>query len=230
MERAPSRFSPAATSSLRCTAQSEAYGTSRVSARSFETTKVRKETLESDFVSLLAELRPQPDYLGLFREVVLDVWQERQQETKERRAALEAELREIKRRRDRLVEVYVYQQTLSEEIYQEQMGKPGEAQALAQMQLHDAQIDEIDIEAVLAFSEHLALRTDRMWIAASLDQRQMLQKTLYPQGLKTSENLLVRTAPSLLLFGTYDPSEASGEGWYPQRDSNPCCRLERAES
>jgi site-specific DNA recombinase len=38
-------------------------------------TKVRREVLENDFTDLLAKLRPQPGYLALFREVVLDVWQ-----------------------------------------------------------------------------------------------------------------------------------------------------------
>lgn len=35
------------------------------------------------------------------------------------------------------------------------MGKLSEAQTLAQMRLHDAQLDEVDLEAALAFAEHL---------------------------------------------------------------------------
>ncbi len=176
-------------------------------------TKVRREALEADFTNLLAELRPQPEYLALFREVVLDVWQGRQKEIEDRRAIWDAELREIKRKRDRLVELYVYQQALAEEVYQEQMVKLSEAQTLVQLKLHDAQLDEIDIEAVLAFADHLALRADRMWIAASLDQRQRLQKVLYPEGLKTRENQIVRTTPSLLLFSLWEKPASFGRGF-----------------
>jgi site-specific DNA recombinase len=183
-------------------------------------TKIRREDLEEDFTNLLADLRPQPEHLALFRAVVLDVWQSQQEEVVARRAALEAELREIKRRRDRLVEVYVYQQGLSEDVYQEQVAKLSEAQSIAQMRLHDAEVEELDIEAVLAFAEHLALHADRMWIAASLDQRQTLQKALYPQGIRTRENRLVRTAPSLLLFNTWEQPASPGEGWCALEDSN----------
>jgi site-specific DNA recombinase len=193
-------------------------------------TKIRREKLEADFGALLADLRPEPTYLALFREIVLDVWTGRQKEVMARRSALEEELRELKRRRDRLVEVYVYQQTISEEIYQEQMFKLSEAQTLAQMRLHDAQEAEVDVQAVLTFAEHLLTRVDRMWIEASLDQRQRLQRVLWPDGLQIVENRLVRTSPSILFFSVYGASEGSKNEWYPQRDSNPCCCLERAES
>jgi site-specific DNA recombinase len=39
--------------------------------------KIRKEGMERLFVQMLSQLRPQPEYLELFREVVLDVWKER---------------------------------------------------------------------------------------------------------------------------------------------------------
>jgi hypothetical protein len=37
-----------------------------------------------------------------------------------------------------------------------------------------------------------------------------------------------RVSPTLASL--YDGPEGVKNGWYPQRDSNPCCRLERAES
>ena len=52
----------------------------------------------------------------------------------------------------------------------------------------------MDIEAVLTFAEHLLTRVDRMWIKASLDQRQRLQRVLWPDGLQVLENRLVRTS------------------------------------
>jgi site-specific DNA recombinase len=183
-------------------------------------TRVRREILEADFVQLLGELRPEPEYFDLFRAVVLDTWQSRQKEVVDRRTALEAEVQENKRRQNRLVEAYVYEKAISEGIYQEQMLRLSEAQTLAQMGLHDAQVDEIDIEAVLAFAEHLAMRADRLWMAASLDQRQRLQKVLFPAGLPIRENRLVRTQPSLLLFNSWDETASVGSKWCALEDSN----------
>ena len=47
----------------------------------------RKGKLETAFVDLLDSLRPRPEYLALFKAIVLDVWKE------ERRIAAEAEAR-----------------------------------------------------------------------------------------------------------------------------------------
>ncbi len=184
-------------------------------------TRVRREVLEADFVQVLAELRPAPEYFDLFREVVLEVWQGQQKEVSGRRAALEVEVKEIKRRQDRLVEAYLYERAVSETIYQDQVARLSEALALAQMGLHEAQVEEIDIEAVLAFAKHLAMRADRLWVAASLDQRQRLQKVLYPSGILIRENRLVRTRPSLLLFNTWDESASPENRWCSQEESNP---------
>lgn len=83
-----------------------------------------------------------------------------------------------------------------------------------------ALIDEIDIEAVLAFAEHLALRADRLWMAASLDERQRLQKVLFPDGITIRENRLIRTQPSLLLFNSWDETANGGSRWCALEDSN----------
>lgn len=183
-------------------------------------TKVRREVLEEDFIGLLAELKPEPNYLALFREVVLDVWQHRLKHVLDLRAALENELRDLKRKRDRLVDAFVFQQAITEEIYQEKMGELSEQQTMAQMRLHELHVDEIDAEAALVFSERLVSHADRMWIAASLDQRQMLQRALYPSGLAARENRLVRTAPSLLFFEVCDSFRVAEKGWCALEDSN----------
>src|SRR6185369_13082699 len=184
-------------------------------------TKVRKEEIEEDFLQLLRELRPEREYLALFRAVTLDAWHDDQKDIVDRRAALEAEVRETKRRRDRLVEAYLYEQAISEEVYQDQMARIDEAYTLANMRLHDAQVSEIDIEAVLAFAEHLALKADRIWLAATLEQRQRLQRGLYPDGLKITENRLVRTPPTLLIFNGLGAFPEGIEIWSAWRDSNP---------
>ncbi len=184
-------------------------------------TKIRKEVLEEDFLQLLRTLRPEPEYLALFRAVTLDAWHADQKDIADRRMALEAEVRETRRRRDRLVEAYLYEQAVSEEIYQDQMARIDEAYTLANMRLHDAQVSEIDIEAVIAFAEHLALKADRIWAAGSLEQRQRLQCGLYPNGVKIMENRLVRTLPTLLIFKGLGGFSEEKQRWPAWRDSNP---------
>jgi hypothetical protein len=54
---------------------------------------------------------------------------------------------------------------------------------LAKIDRHEAEIDEFDIEGTLAFAEHLVTHASRLWLEASLGQRQRLQKLFSPKGL-----------------------------------------------
>jgi hypothetical protein len=67
----------------------------------------RREVLESEFLKLIEQLQPKPEYLNLFREIVLDVWQERQKETIKLVAALESRVAELKAKRQKLIEAFV---------------------------------------------------------------------------------------------------------------------------
>ena len=39
------------------------------------------------------------------------------------------------------------------------------------------------MEGALAFSEHLMMNAARLWLEASLEQKQRLQEVLFPNGL-----------------------------------------------
>jgi hypothetical protein len=48
-------------------------------------------------------------------------------------------------------------------------------------------LDELDVEAVLQFAEHVLLNAARLWTEFSLEQKQRFQKVLFPQGVRFSE-------------------------------------------
>jgi hypothetical protein len=127
------------------------------------------------------------EYLDLFSAVVLDVWRARRSHVSERRAALERRTEDLKTRRDRLNEVFIYQQAIDRETYEDHLARLNEQLAVTQLELHDACLEELDVESVLEFARHLLLNAARMWIQASLDQRQRLQSVLFPDGLTYSD-------------------------------------------
>jgi hypothetical protein len=121
--------------------------------------------------------------VALFREVVLDVWRNRRAESAEARRRLEARLAELRRRNDQLNETFIYQRAIDQETYERQRDKLTEKIALAEMAPNDAGIDELDIDGVVAFAEHVLLNGARLWAEASLDQKQRLQRVLFPRGV-----------------------------------------------
>ena len=56
--------------------------------------------------------------------------------------------------------------------------------ALAELELHEVRLEELDVEGVLAFAEHLLTNAARLWLEASLDQKQRLQTVFFPEGLR----------------------------------------------
>ena len=50
--------------------------------------------------------------------------------------------------------------------------------------LEDARLEEIDVEGLLGFAEHVLANAARLWTEASAEQKQRLQSVLFPEGLR----------------------------------------------
>lgn len=125
--------------------------------------------------------------MALFRAIVLDHWKARHEEAAAQRTAAERKIADLKRRKDQLVEAFVFQKAIDEDTYREQLGRLNEAMALAEIDQHDQRTEELDIEAVLDFAERVSLNASRLWLEASLEQRQRFQSFLFPERLQVAE-------------------------------------------
>ena len=95
------------------------------------------------------------------------------------------------------------------------------------------------MEGVLGFAEYLMANAARVWMEATLEQRQRIQSAILPEGLPFDGREL-GTAPTYLAFMQWsnpEPPNVLPEtgvtvkmGWRPHRDSNPGFSLERAAS
>jgi hypothetical protein len=202
------------------TGRTKRYGYYRCHAQACRAVNVARATLENAFIEYLVRLTPRPEYMALFREIVLDVWRERHAEAAEARKRLDARLTELRRRKDQLDETFIFQHAIDRPTYDRLRDKLAEDTALAEMACNDARIDELDIEGVLAFAEHLLLNVARMWTEASLDQKQRLQRVLFPKGVTygadgfgTAEGSLVFTM--LDAIAAPETSEVSPTGFVP---------------
>jgi site-specific DNA recombinase len=146
-------------------------------------TNMTRHELEAKFLGLLEQLRPRPEFLALFRRIVLDIWEERRQDVAAQRAAAERKIVELKRRKDQLLEAFIYQKAIDQDTYQDQLAKLNESLVLAEMEQHGQRTDELDIEAVLAYTEKVSMSASRMWLESTLEQRQRFQSLLFPEGL-----------------------------------------------
>ena len=140
--------------------------------------------LEERFVALLMRLEPEAGYLRLFREVVLDVWKERQGEAKRLRADLERAVREKRERLDRVDEAFLHERSIDRQTYERQRDQLREQIGLAEIELADVVSEQLDVDGVLAFAEHMLTNAARLWMELGLDQKHRLQRVLFPEGLR----------------------------------------------
>jgi len=82
---------------------------------------------------------------------------------------------------------------------------------LARIDHHSGQLDELDVEGILAFAERVLPRAADLWLLASFRARQRFQQLFVPDGI-SSRKWLVRTAVTAPAFSYLRPIEAENEG------------------
>ncbi len=146
-------------------------------------TNITKSKLENGFVFYLEGLQPKPQYLKLFNEILLDVWKEKQTQNHLLNASLQQNIKSLKERKERLEEAFIYDKSIERVTYQRQLDKLNEQITLAEIQERDAKLEGYDVESVLNFAEHIILNAARLWLEASDEQKQRLQKLFFPKGV-----------------------------------------------
>jgi len=141
------------------------------------------ERLESQFMELLEALRPDPVFARLFEAVARDVWNDREASSSRAVAAAEGRLQGVRQRLTEVDRAFVIAKSIDSRSHYALRDSLREEQALAEMALKEARIDELDIEGALAASEAILSNAAELWQRASIEQRHKLQAALFPEGL-----------------------------------------------
>lgn len=143
----------------------------------------RVTDVENLFRERLDGVQMVPGYMRLFREIVLDVWKGERAQAADTAAALSAKVLDLQGKLDRLDEVFIYQQAIDRTTSDTQRDKLRQELTFAELAAHEAKIEEFDVEGILGFAEHLVTNAGRLWAEGTLEQRQMIQRAIFPEGL-----------------------------------------------
>ena len=158
--------------------------------------------------------------MSFFRAVVLDAWKGRCALAGSLRAELGGRLLDLEHREELLDEAFLYKKQIDRQTYERQRDKLREDVALIRIELEDARLDEIDVEGILGFAEHVLGNAARLWMNASPDQKQRLQRVFFPERLRFRDGRF-GTAVTCLAFKQMaanckeDSSLASPTGFEP---------------
>ena len=169
---------------------------------------IRKEVLEDAFIGLIQQSQPKPEMVTLFHQIVLDLWKNKQGERVALTSALQRQLTMLGERKQRLLDAYIHDRAIDRETYQQQVDKLEEELANARLAVAEAKYEDFDIEGVVAFAEQILTQPAKLWSDMSLDQRQRLQRVLFPSGIEITADKQIGTAEICGIFKVLDGFQA----------------------
>ena len=145
--------------------------------------RTAKRDVEQVFLDLLERLQPKTEYLRLFRAIVRDCWNAERDHARGLKSDVEKRLQQIKSRIDRLEHAFIFERKIDSESYHSQLQHLRDERTAIEGEMSDARFDELEVEGVLVFAEHVLENLASLWSAASPDGRASLQSTMFPTGL-----------------------------------------------
>jgi DNA invertase Pin-like site-specific DNA recombinase len=182
---------------------------------------VTKAKLEGLFADELALLQPSPGYMRLLKESVLQIWKARKAAVSEEIASAERAAKAIQDKLNRLDEAFLFDRSIDIETYDRHAEKLREELTLARIDRHSGQVDELDVEGILAFAERILPRASDLWVQASLNQRQRFQQLFFPDGIAFDGNRFIGTGVTAPAFSYLREIRTGNEGLVDQTGIEP---------
>ena len=195
-----------------------AYYHCRPKCRAVNVTKARLEGL---FVDELERLQPTPGYMRLLKESVLQVWHQRKGAVRGELEDVERKVKAIQQKLDRLDDAFIFARAIDLETYERQRDRLREELTLVQIDRHSTQLEDLDVEGILAFAERVLPKASELWVHASLDQRQRLQQLFFPEGVPFDGKRFSRTAVNAAAFSYLRPIQQGDENLVDQTGIEP---------
>jgi len=116
---------------------------------------------------------------------------------------------------------FLFERSIDIETYDRHAEKLREELTLARIDGHSGQLDELDVEGILAFAERVLPRAADLWVQASLEQRQRFQQLFVPDGIAFDGKGFVGTGVTAPAFSYLRPIESGNERLVGQTGIEP---------
>jgi site-specific DNA recombinase len=143
---------------------------------------IPRDKMHVQFEALLAEIVPSEAHIRLFREVFVKKWQTVHQEQTAERNSLEATVKALNERRDKIVNMFIDGALTSEEKQQQTQLVNLELYK-AETKLSEVKGEALDSEVLIDFAITVMQNASALWNASNNEQQQRLQEVIFPEGL-----------------------------------------------
>lgn len=148
---------------------------------------IPKQNLEIEFSKYLENIIPKDDFFKIFKETVLDLWQEKGKTLKTEKLKYERKLSLLREKRKRIFEMREEGSYTKEEFLERKKSVEEEITEL-NLSLKESRFENIDIENVLTYAIEFILNLDKKWYNLSPDLLARFQKLIFPEGIPYFKN------------------------------------------
>lgn len=143
---------------------------------------IDKMKIESDFMDYLKRIKPHQKFINLFKETVIDLWQEKGKVFESMAKRYSDQLQSLEEKRKRIYEMRE-DGSYSKEEFQERKSEIENTIATVRISLNESRIEQLDVEGALAYATHFIANLDRQWFDIQPELRPRFQKLLFPEGI-----------------------------------------------
>jgi hypothetical protein len=111
---------------------------------------------------------------------------------------------------------FLFEPSIDIETYDRHAEKLREELTPARIDCHSGQLDELDVEGILAFAERVLPGAADPWVQASLEQRQRLQQLFFPDGIAFDGKCFIGTRVTAPAFSYLRTIEDGNERMWPR--------------
>jgi len=134
--------------------------------------------------------------MRLVKDRVMRAWRELKTDAAQRVAEIERRQKALREKLDRLDQAFLFERSIDIDTYDRHRDKLREELTLVQMDRHSSELEEMDVEGILAFAERVLPSASNLWVQSSLAQKQRLQQVFFPDGIRFDGKRLVGTGVS----------------------------------
>ncbi len=144
---------------------------------------IPKETFEQTFVEFLDEITPRPEYLALFKEVVLDVWKSNYRQFDEANARINKEIEKMEEERQRIFDLHRAKK-YSDVEFEEQKKIINDRITQKRSEIQVGWKEELNMEKALEHCFAFVTNAAKAWLLASYEMKLHYQGSTCPKGIE----------------------------------------------
>jgi len=160
---------------------------------------IPKQVLETKFSEYLGKITPKDKFLKVFKETIIDLWQEQKENLKTGKLKYERQLALLQEKRKRIFEMREEGSYTKEEFWERKKNIEEEI-IETKLSLKESQLDNFDIESVLTYAIDFIRNLGKEWSHLPPHLWSRFQKLIFPEGISYQKNCGFGTAKLGVIF------------------------------